>query len=133
MAGSSTGALALRNVAQKSIPFSSSMVETKQRVLSLHRDFLRCVPWIKRSYKVPMSEEKMRTLLTAAFKEKAAENDIHQINRLVVKGRMELEETMMMWKGDSHVISWLEEADAKRTAAMKSKKNEFLDKFFNGL
>ena len=57
MAGSSSGALALRNVAQKSIPFSASMVETRARVLSLHRDFLRSVPWIKRTYKVPMAEE----------------------------------------------------------------------------
>ena len=127
MAGSSTGVLALRNVAQKSIAFSSSMVETRARVLSLHRDFLRSVPWIKRTYKVPMTDDvrpllrlrggstpfwslppvrsrrrldarsrpvaqKIRSLITDAFKEKQAEADISQVNRLIIKGRMELEE-----------------------------------------
>jgi len=129
--GSSSGALALRNVAQKSIAFSASMAETRGRVLSLHRDFLRSVPWIKRTYKVPMTEEKMRSMLTSAFKEKAAEADMNQVNRLIIKGRMELEETMMLWKGDSHVIGWLETQAEKRAAAAKTKsKTVFLDNFF---
>ena len=56
MAGSSSGAIALRNVAGKSAVFSTSFAETSPRVLSLHRDFLRSVPWIKRAYNVPLSE-----------------------------------------------------------------------------
>lgn len=65
MAGASSGAIALRNIAQKSIPFSASKVEARQRVLSLHRDFVRNVPWIKRTYKVPMPES-VSTLSTGS-------------------------------------------------------------------
>ena len=51
------GPIALRNVAQKSIQFSASMAETRGRVLSLHRDVLRSVPWIKRAFYLPLSEQ----------------------------------------------------------------------------
>ena len=53
--GSSSGQIAVRNAAQKSV-FSSSLAETTPRVLSLQRDFLRSVPWIKRAYGVPQPE-----------------------------------------------------------------------------
>lgn len=54
--GSSTGQIALRNAEQKSAAFSSSITETAPRVLSLQRDFLRSVPWIKRAYNVTLPE-----------------------------------------------------------------------------
>ena len=54
--GSSGGQIALRNAQQKSVAFSPSLTETTPRVLSLQRDFLRSVPWIKRAYNVQVSE-----------------------------------------------------------------------------
>ena len=47
----------------------------------------------------------MRSLLTSAFKEKQNTTDVTTINRLIVQGRMELEEALMLWKGPSHVRS----------------------------
>ena len=55
-AGASTGALAMRNVAEKSGKFSNSLQETTPRVLSLQRDWLRSVPWIKRAYNIRYPE-----------------------------------------------------------------------------
>ena len=49
--------------------------------------------------------QKMRSLLTSAFKEKQNTTDVTTINRLIVQGRMELEEALMLWKGPSHVRS----------------------------
>lgn len=52
-----------------------------------------------------------------------------QVNMLVIKGRMDLEETLMMWKGNSHVANWFEAAAEKKTK--KVEPEGFLDKFFN--
>ena len=54
-AGSSSGNIALRNAVEKSI-LSSSLSETAPRVLSLHRDALRSVPWMRRAFAVTMTE-----------------------------------------------------------------------------
>ena len=45
----------------------------------------------------------MRSLITSAFKDKKNTTDVTTINRLIIMGRMELEETLMLWKGPSHV------------------------------
>ena len=58
-AGSSSGRIALRNAVEKSM-ISRSFSETAPRVLSLHRDLLRSVPWIKRAYAVIMPEDVRR-------------------------------------------------------------------------
>ena len=55
--GTSTGPIALRNSLEKTIAFSPSLTETGPRVRSLHRDFIRSVPWIKRAYGVTFSEQ----------------------------------------------------------------------------
>ena len=54
--GSSGGQIALRNATQKSLAFSPGLTQTVPRVLSLHRDMLRAVPWVKRAYSLQMSE-----------------------------------------------------------------------------
>mmetsp|Transcript_10154 Transcript_10154/g.30081 ORF Transcript_10154/g.30081 Transcript_10154/m.30081 type:complete len:116 (-) Transcript_10154:398-745(-) len=95
------------------------------------RQFPGAPHWALERHDRADAAQKMRSLLTDAFKEKAAEADMNQINRLIIKGRMELEETMMLWKGDSHVIGWLETRAEQRVAAAKAKtKTAFLDKFF---
>ena len=58
-AGSSSGRIALRNAVEKSM-ISRSLSETAPRVLSLHRDLLRSVPWVKRAYAVIMPESVRR-------------------------------------------------------------------------
>lgn len=160
--GSSSGEIALRNATQKAMPFSNSLVDTTPRVLSLHRDFLRSVPWIKRAYCIARPEsvrtprrrmiappcapsfrplqlrsccgsslQEMRAALTEAFRAKKNTSEIHTINRLIIQGRMELEETLMLWKGASHVSNWFDAAAAAKAKA-DVPKPEFLDDFFAG-
>ena len=129
--GSSSGNIALRNAEQKSLQFANSLADSVPRVRSLHRDMLRSVPWVKRAYGVPLPEAKMRSLITVAFREKAEATDMHQINRLVALGRMELEETLMLWKGESHInglFDRLLDKEAELTAAAPT----FLQDFFAG-
>lgn len=47
--------------------------------------------------------QQMRSLLTEEFRQKKDATSVHTVNRLIVMGRMELEETLMLWKGPSHV------------------------------
>jgi len=130
-AANSSGALAIRNSTQKALAFSKSLGETAPRVLSLQRDVLRSVPWIKRAYNVQLPENVMRSLITEKFREKKGATDVHTVNRLVVQGRMELEETLMLWKGGSHVCNFFEDA-----AELKKEKAKpppgFLENFFDG-
>lgn len=159
-AGASSGRIALRNATEKSLAFSKSLSATKPRVLSMQRDFLRSVPWIKRepppqqppksqpsppahrpsqpltarsaspgAYTVPLSEGRMRSLLTDAFRAKANVSDVTQVNRHIVMGRMELEETLMLWKGASHVNNWFE-AQAERVETRGAPPTGFLENFF---
>jgi len=129
--GSSSGLIAARNAAQKSISFSNTLAETAPRVLSLQRDFLRSVPWIKRAYGVMLPVPEMRALLTEAFRAKSGTSEVHTVNRLIVMGRMELEETLMLWKGASHVNNWFDAAQEAKAVA-DAKPVGFLDSFFEG-
>ena len=156
-AGSSGGQIALRNATQKSLAFSPGLTQTVPRVLSLHRDMLRAVPWVKRAYSLQMSEavrgrpartgagppadprphphnprgvQKIRSLVTAAFREKQNTSDLAQINRLIVIGRMELEETLMLWKSNCHLEDWCEKQNAAVNLVEKPK--SFLEKFHAG-
>ena len=46
------------------------------------------------------------------------------------QGRMELEETLMLWKGESHVNGWFDKQLAKNAADVSP--NTFMDKFYSG-
>ena len=72
----------------------------------------------------------MRSLLSGAFREKRNVSDIHQINRLIALGRMELEETLMLWKGESHIQGYFEQLQSKEEAPPAQQ--SFLDSFYAG-
>ena len=132
MAGASSGQIAARNAMQKSLAFSKQLADTAPRVLSLHRDVLRSVPWVKRAYDLPLPEAKMRQLLTGVFRKKRSMEDLHQINRLIAMGRMELEETLMIWKGESHVLGYFDKLVDEHEQDTKPLKSSFVDDFCEG-
>jgi len=130
-AGASSGNIALRNCVQKSLVFTPELGKTALRVKSLHRDCLRSVAWTKRAYTVPLPEREMRALVSLAFREKSSISDMHQINRLIAMGRMDLEETLMLWKGESHIMQLFETLAEKRDKIAEPPPT-FLDTFFDG-
>ena len=127
-AGSSSGPIALKNAVEKSL-ISRSLSETAPRVLSLHRDLLRSVPWAKRAYAVIMPESEMRAHISKAFRDNKDMTDVAQVSKMIAYGRMELEETLMLWKGDSHINNFFDDArERSKPAATPS----FMDKFLSG-
>ena len=127
-AGSSSGRIAMRNAVEKSM-ISRSISETAPRVLSLQRDLLRSVPWIKRAYAVIMPESEMRQHISKTFRDKKDMTDVAQVSKMVAYGRMELEETLMLWKGDSHINNFFDDA---RERSKPSANPSFMDKFLSG-
>ena len=65
---------------------------------------------------VPVAQ-KIRGLITDAFKEKQAEADITQVNRLIVKGRMELEEVCALASPQLRVRAAQRASDGARARA----------------
>ena len=45
----------------------------------------------------------MRAHISKAFRDKKDMTDVAQVSKMVAYGRMELEETLQLWKGESHV------------------------------
>jgi len=73
----------------------------------------------------------MRSLLTGMFRAKKDVTDLTTINRLVALGRMELEEVLQQWKGDTHMNNMFE--DLEKAELLKTvDKPTFLDSFFSG-
>ena len=73
----------------------------------------------------------MRAHISKAFRDKKDMTDVAQVSKMVAYGRMELEETLMLWKGASHVTNWFENAIEAEKAKAKPPAG-FLDDFFAG-
>ena len=125
--GSSQGPIAERNAREKSM-LRTNLSETGPAVISLHRDFMRSIAWTRRAYAITMTEKEMQTHITKAFRDKAHLKDVAQINKMISYGRMELEECLMLWKGESHVANWF---DAARAATKPAANPPFMEKFLH--
>ncbi|KAL5287087.1 NDUFA6 family protein [Megaselia abdita] len=99
--------------------------EARKRVINLYKTWYRQIPYVVMDYDIPMSVEQCRDKLREEFLKNKDVSDIRVIDMLVVKGQMELKETVEIWKQKGHIMRyWKESQDPKPT--------DFLSKFFNG-
>lgn len=76
-------------------------------------------------YHVPKTEADFRAKLREEFLKHKDLDDIRVIDRLVIRGQMELQETLAIWKQPSHIMRyWKETVEPKPT--------DFLSKFLSG-
>ncbi|XP_064116207.1 NADH dehydrogenase [ubiquinone] 1 alpha subcomplex subunit 6 [Macrobrachium rosenbergii] len=115
-----------RTVARQVKPLLSvDQGEARRRVLNLYKAWYRQIPYIVLDYDFPKSKEQCRAKLREQFEKHRDVKDIRVIDMLVIKGQMELKETVEIWKQKHGIMSyWRDSVDPKP--------KDFLSKFLDG-
>ena len=82
---------AARKVLQQLRPILSlDQCEARKRVFNLYKAWYRQIPYIVMDYDIPKSVEQCRVKLREEFEKNRHVTDIRVIDRLVIKGQMEI-------------------------------------------
>jgi NADH dehydrogenase (ubiquinone) 1 alpha subcomplex subunit 6 len=87
--------------------------------------FVRSSPEIVRMYDLEVPKSSVIAAVKKQFVANANVEDSAVVDMLVVKGSLDLDETMMKWKGKSHIMGYIDEL-------VPPKEKTFLEKFFEG-
>ncbi|KAG7308642.1 hypothetical protein JYU34_005864 [Plutella xylostella] len=104
---------------------SLSKGEARRRVLNLYKAWYRQIPYIVKDFDMPKTEEQCRDKLKEIFLKNKDVSDIRVIDVLVIKGQMELQECVKIWKQKGHVMAYWKPSE-------EPKPKDFLSKFFAG-
>lgn len=84
-----------------------SRAELKHEVSSLYRRMCRSLPYVLNIYDMDMTPSDARSAITAHFRKHSDVKDPRVIKMLLVKGQMELDETLLQYKQRSHLLARL--------------------------
>jgi len=114
-----------RAVAQVKPILSLTREEARRRAINLYRDWYRQIPGIRECFRMNLSVVHMRSKIKDMFYQNKNVTDLRAIDMLIIKGQMELTETLKVHKQPCHVYKLF--AD---TYNPKSK--DFISKFLEG-
>lgn len=104
---------------------SLDMPEAHRRAINLYRAWFRQIPYIKHEFDLPISEKDMKDKLREKYYQNKNVTDPRVVDMLVIKGQMELNETVMKWKQECHVMYMFKETH-------NPKPRDFISKFLAG-
>merc|ERR1712126_101799 len=100
--------------------------EARRRALNLYKAWYRQLPYVVQEYDIPKSLDECKAKLKEEFLKHKHVTDVRVIDMLILKGQMELVETVNIWKQKGHIMSYFKET------YMEPKPTDFLSKFFAG-
>ncbi|OWF47781.1 NADH dehydrogenase [ubiquinone] 1 alpha subcomplex subunit 6-like [Mizuhopecten yessoensis] len=116
----------LRGIQEVKPILSVNKTESRRRALNLYRAWYRQLPYIVTNFHIPLTTTQCKSRLRSQFNKNKDLKDLRVIDMLVIKGQMELMETVNNWKQRNHVMQLFDDF----SAASKSK--DFLSKFYEG-
>ncbi|XP_064479998.1 NADH dehydrogenase [ubiquinone] 1 alpha subcomplex subunit 6-like [Ornithodoros turicata] len=116
----------VKTTAQRVKPILSlDQTEARRRALNLYKAWYRQMPTIVKQYDIPVTAEQGRAKLREEFVKNRHVRDIRTIDLLVIKGQMELVETLKIFKQKSHVMAYFKDT-------VNPKPTDFMSKFLSG-
>ncbi|XP_075220291.1 NADH dehydrogenase (ubiquinone) B14 subunit [Lycorma delicatula] len=99
--------------------------EARKRVINLYRAWYRQIPYIVQDFDIPKSIEQCREKLRSEFEKNRHLTDIRVIDMKVVKGQIDLQECVHIWKQSCHIMQFWKDT-------VEPKPKDFLSKFISG-
>ncbi|KAG9493501.1 NADH dehydrogenase [ubiquinone] 1 alpha subcomplex subunit 6 [Eleutherodactylus coqui] len=104
---------------------SRDVSDAKRRVRELYRAWYREVPNAVHLYQLDITVKQGRDKVREKFQSNADVADPRVIDLLVIKGKMDLEETIKVWKQRTHIMRYFHETESPQSS-------DFLSKFYDG-
>ncbi|CAK9821914.1 NADH dehydrogenase [ubiquinone] 1 alpha subcomplex subunit 6 [Anthophora retusa] len=99
--------------------------ESRSRVLALYKAWYRQIPIMVELLELPKTEQECRRKLKEVFRRNKNVRDLRTIDVLLIKGQMELQETVNQWKPWGTLMNYWNET-------VQPKPKDFMSKFLSG-